>query len=205
MMAAALMRDPFEGLTPGTQLNRAGDVGVVIQPRVLGSLMLVGTWTGAGEALQAELSRHLGFAAPSRTGQVAQDAHHCVMRVAPEEFWVLQDSLPDGGQAWRQRVPADVGTVSDLSHARSAFVLEGKGCLTLLSKMLALDLREATFPVGEVRHSAHHHVPWLLHRKGTHHFDVFVMTTYARDALHATLDAAQELGSTLHATKGLNR
>ena len=205
MMATSLMRNPFEGLLPGTHLSRAGQVGVEIHPRVLASLMLVGTWVGAGEALQAEMSRHLGFPAPERTGQVASDGVQCVMRVGPEEFWVLQDTQADGGAAWRSRIACNVGTVSDLSHARSAFLLEGPAVKTLLAKMLALDLREANFPVGQVRHSAHHHVPWLLHRLGPDRFDVLVMTTYAHDALHSTHELARELGLTLHATQGLQR
>ena len=70
-------------------------------------------------------------------------------------------------------------------------------CQASLSKLFALDLREAHFPVGELRLTGHHHVPCTLHRRGSDRFDLYVLSTYAHDQLATVLDAAREFGASL--------
>ena len=100
----------------------------------------------------------------------------------------------------RQHVPADIGSVTDLGHARCRIRIEGPRCRDTLSKLFAIDLRDAAWPVGELRLTGHHHVPSLLHRLGAQSFDVYVFSTYAFDQLATVLDAAREYGVSLKRT-----
>ena len=61
----------------------------------------------------------------------------------------------------------------------------------------ALDLREASFPVGDVALTGTHHVPSMLRRVGVDAFELLVFSTYAHDQLDTVLDAALEYGVAL--------
>jgi sarcosine oxidase subunit gamma len=84
-----------------------------------------------------------------------------------------------------------------LGHARCRIRISGGKCRDTLSKLFAIDLRDAAFPVSQARLTGHHHVPALLHRVGPDQFDIYVFTTYAQDQLHALVDAALEYGVAL--------
>lgn len=189
-----LLTSPVAGHLPTKAPARSGAISVTLAPRFVQSLMLVGTWVGAGDALQAALSQHLGCAAPGKTGEVVQAPGMLVIRVGPEEFWVLENKQPDGGVAWRERIASEIGTVSDLSHARHVVQISGPAAIAVLGKLYALDFREVQFPVGQVRHTGHHHVPCLVRRLAADGFDIYLFSTYAHDALSSMRDAALEYG-----------
>jgi heterotetrameric sarcosine oxidase gamma subunit len=120
------------------------------------------------------------------------------MRVGPEELLVVSDdSSPPSHErvaALRRQLPANIGSVLDLSHARCRIRIEGEHAVDMLGKLYALDFREHAFPVGRVQLTGHHHVPCALHRTGPASFDAYVFTTYARDQLETFADAALEYG-----------
>lgn len=190
----AARRGPFDGVSPGEHPNAAGQIGVRLQAGMLASVTQVSTWTRGVQGLEQALAAWLGQPAPALTGQTLQTAHGLLMRTGPEEFlWVAKDT-GDNLALLRSRVAPDVGSVTDLSHARCRIRIDGDRCLDTLSKLFAIDLRSAAFPTGQLRLTGHHHVPAALHRTGAQSFDIFVMTTYALDQLHALKDAALEHG-----------
>lgn len=160
-------------------------------------MTLVGTWPAGTQALSEALALALGVVVPARTGQVVQVDTTWVMRTGPEEFMLICDQATNMTARLRQFVRADIGSVTDLSHARCRIQISGEHCQDTLSKLFALDLREDAFPLHEIRLSGHHHVPCTLYRKGKTEFDLYVFSTYAHDQLATLQDAALEFGVTL--------
>jgi len=193
-IAIAARRSPFDGVARGEHPNAAGQIGVRLQADMLASVTQVSTWTRGVQGLEQALAAWLGQPAPALTGQTLQTAHGLLMRTGPEEFLWVAEHTGDNLALLRSQVAPDVGSVTDLSHARCRIRIDGARCLDTLSKLFPIDLRSAAFPTGQLRLTGHHHVPAALHRTGAQTFDIFGMTTYALDQLHALEDAALEYG-----------
>ena len=120
-----------------------------------------------------------------------------LVRSGPEEFMLLSEQRGDMVASLRRHIASDIGSVTDLSHARCHIHIEGDKCRDTLSKLFALDFREPAFPLDQVRLSGHHHVPSMLHRRERDSFDIYVFSTYAHDQLATLVDAALEYGVSL--------
>lgn len=192
-------RSPFDGHRPGQRPTAQGRVGVRLRAEIVPGLVQMHTWPAGVEALRAALAGVFGVPdVPARTGQVRSLDAGLLLCTGPCEYQLLARpgaalSIAD----LRQRVPADIGSVTDLGHARCRIHIEGPDCRDTLSKLFALDLREAAWPAGELRLTGHHHVPCAALRLGPDSFDLLVFSTYAFDQLGTVLDAAQEYGVAL--------
>ena len=195
-------RSPFEGHAPFERPSRAGQIGVCLSAGSLRSVTLVGTWPSAAPALCEALGTALGCAVPAGTGDTLQLADMLLLRTGPEEFHLVSERSVDLTRRLREKIGADVGSVTDLSHARCRITVEGDKCLDALSKLFALDLRESAFPVGQARLTGHHHVACTLHRLARERFDIYVFSTYAFDQLATVIDAALEYGVALRPAEG---
>lgn len=190
----APVRSPFVGHVAGKQPNLAGQVGVQLTTSTLASVTLISTWISGLNALQAGMAGVFGNQVPAQTGKTTPTGLGLLMRTGPEEFLLVGDDATDRTAQLRASITADVGSVTDLSHARCRIRIEGAQCRATLNKLFALDLRESAFPVGDVAMTGTHHVPCALHRLGADVFDIFVFTTYAHDQLGTVMDAALEYG-----------
>ena len=197
MVDASLYRSPFEGHALGERPALDGSVGVRISAGLVPQAVLVSTWVSGEAGLHAALTQLLGQTPPGPTGQIQATHLGLLMRTGPEEWLLIGDGASDAYAVLRAAIGADVGGVTDLSHARCRMKVQGPRCLDTLSKLFALDCRPAVFPVGELRMSGHHHLPCSLHRLGETEFDLYVFTTYAHDQLASLLDAAMEYGVNL--------
>ena len=201
MVDASLYRSPFEGHTLGERPALDGSVGVSIRAGLVPHAVLVSTWVSGEAGLQAALTQLLGQTPPGPTGQIQATHLGLLMRTGPEEWLLIGDGASDACSVLRAAIGADVGGVTDLSHARCRIKVQGPRCLDTLSKLFALDCRPAAFPIGELRLSGHHHLPCSLHRLGETEFDLYVFTTYAHNQLASLLDAALEYGVKLEKTR----
>ena len=205
MAATALHRSPFEGHVAGAQASSTGHIGVHLPTETLPGVLLMATWPAATAELERALASGLSLLAkapPGRTGQVIELAQGLLMRTGPHEFMLVSRSGVPTAAEVRTHIPAEVGSVTDLGHARCRIRIDGDHCQATLAKLFALDLREARFPVGELRLTGHHHVPCTVHRRGTDRFDLYVFTTYAHDQLATVMDAAREFGVSLDLRTG---
>jgi sarcosine oxidase subunit gamma len=191
------VRSPFEGHATGNRPNAAGQIGVQISAGMLPSFTLISTWISGLPGLLEALTTVFGDTVPQRIGKTTRTEFGLLARSGPEEFLLVGDDYSDRTALLRATVGADIGTVTDLSHARCRIHLEGPHCRTVLNKLFALDLRESAFAVGDIAMTGTHHVPSTLHRLGSDAFDLYVFSTYAYDQLATVLDAAQEYGVAL--------
>jgi sarcosine oxidase subunit gamma len=166
------------------------------------NIALVSTWVSGVNALEMTLGNALDTAVPQHCGGTQQCEQGLLMRTGPQEFLLVGKPFrSDVAGSLRKDIPAAVGSVIDLSHARCRVRVEGVQCKAVLNKLFALNLLDLEFPVGEVRLSGHHHVPATLHRLGPEVFDLYVFSTYAHDQLGVLLDAALEYGVVLHSVR----
>ena len=193
----ARRRRPFEGHQPGDRPNRAGQIGVRMGAGTLSSVTSIATWPSGIDVLCNALGTALGAAVPARTGDTLHLGSALLVRSGPEEFMRVSDQAGDTAASLRGHIAADIGSITDLSHARCLIRIEGDKSRETLSKLFALDLREPAFPLDQVRLTGHHHVPSMLHRRGLDAFDIYVFSTYAHDQLSTLVDAALEYGVSL--------
>ncbi|MBC7707311.1 MAG: hypothetical protein H7274_25630 [Rhodoferax sp.] len=190
-------RSPFEGHQPGDRPARDGQIGVRLSAGTIFSVTQVATWPSGTDALVRALGAALGLEVPARTGDVVHLHRAILVRSGPEEFMLLCEQQADRVTELRKTILADIGSVTDLSHARCHIRIEGDKCRDTLSKLFALDFREPAFPLDQIRLTGHHHVPSMLHRRERDDFDIYVFSTYAHDQLSTLVDAALEYGVSL--------
>ncbi len=196
-------RSPFEGHKAGARPTTGGQLGVLLRAETLPGLLLIATWPSGVAALRSALAAALDVAqVPARTGLVATVPAGRLMCTGPQEYQLLTTCDAGRVPALRRHIGADIGSVTDLGHARCRIVISGARSRDTLSKLFALDQREAAWPVGELRLTGHHHVPCLAHRRAADGFDLYVFSTYAFDQLATLLDAAQEYGVVLELGAG---
>ena len=194
-------RSPFEGHPPFERPSRAGVIGVRLSAGTISSVTQIATWHSGIEALTQALAASLGVAVPAKAGDLVHLPRGLLVRSGPEEFMLLSEQSVDMTANLRRMIGADIGSVTDLSHARCQIHIEGERCCDTLSKLFALDLREQQFPLDQVRLSGHHHVPAMLHRRARDAFDIYVFSTYAHDQLATLIDAALEYGVALTSSR----
>lgn len=190
-------RSPFEGHQPFERRSRDGHIGVRLSAGTVTSVTQIATWPSGIEALVAALGNAVGVAVPAKTGDTVPLPGGLLVRSGPEEFLLGSEQGENMTAQLRQTITPDIGSVTDLSHARCHIHLAGDRCRDALSKLYAIDLRDHEFPLDQVRLSGHHHVPSMLHRRARDAFDIYVFTTYAHDQLSALIDAALEYGVAL--------
>lgn len=172
-----------------------GLVQVHITAHKLDSVTLMSTWAGGIEDLTQAIHQALGCTPPARTGQTAACAPGLLLRTGPLEFMLIGTQLaPDRVAQLRAHIPADTGSVLDLSHARVRVRVLGAKAVDVLSKLYALDFRAAAFAVDHFKLTGHHHIPCTLHRLDTHSFDLYFLSTYAHGQIASLADVALEYG-----------
>ncbi|MEO6623899.1 MAG: hypothetical protein ABIN37_03575 [Burkholderiaceae bacterium] len=195
--SVALQRSPFAGHEPGERPNATGEMGVRLFAETLASVTQVSTWISGVAGLEHGLVGVLGQRAPAASGDTLRTPQGLVFRTGPEEILIVAEGATDNTAWFRRHVAADIGSVTDLSHARCRIRIGGDKCRDALGKLFPIDLREAAFPVEQARLTGHHHVPCLIHRLGADRFDIYVYSTYAHDQLSTVIDAALEYGVVL--------
>ena len=202
--AAAKPRSPFVGHTPGERPAPNGQIGVRLGAGTIASVTQVATWHNGIDALAVALGTAMKCAVPARTGDTVHLDEALLVRTGPEEFMLISQQSVDMAGRLREHIVADVGSVTDLSHARCHIRIEGDHCRNTLSKLFALDFREPQFPLDQVRLTGHHHVACMLHRRDLDCFDIYVFSTYAFDQLSTLIDAALEYGLSLAVSHTVN-
>jgi len=176
-----------------------GLVQVHITAQRLQSVTLLSTWAGGVAALTRSVQDALGCIPPAHTGQTAECEMGLLMRTGPLEFMLIgTHAAPQRVEQLRAHIPAAVGSVLDLSHARIRVQLHGAKAVDALAKLYALDFRPAAFPVGRFQLSGHHHIPCLLHRLDAQRFALYFLSTYAHGQIEALMDVALEYGVELN-------
>lgn len=179
---AALMR-------PGQDSPAAGAVGVTLSERRPGSIVEIATWNRSAPGL-AEAAGVSDLPAP---GRLAASPGRLFASPAPGRWLAIAQ---DTGLAERFRaaIAADVGAVTDLTHARAGLRLSGPAAEPLLQKGLSFDLAPSAFAPMSIAQGGIHHMGVTVLRLDPDTFDVLVLSSFAGSLWDWLREAAIEFG-----------
>lgn len=177
---------------PG-RFGAAGTAGVRLSEQQPGSIVQVAAWPGRDAAAIEAIRAATGLALEARPGAGAVGEAAAAFGFAPGRFLVA-DEAEDRFAALLDALPADAGTLLDLSHGRTVLRVEGAKAGWVLSKLFGIDFSPAAFPPGDGRATAHHDVSALIQRTGEGRFDLYVFRSFARSFWKTLCHAAAETG-----------
>lgn len=180
----------------GVHGNRDGGSAVTLSETQPGSIVQLAAWPGQEDAMRAVIKMVTGLDLDAAPGAGAVDDSSAVFGFAPGR-WLAVDQAEGVGQTFRENIGADLGTVCDLSHGRTAIAVEGEKAERLLSKLYALDFSVTAFPVASAKSTAHHDVLTLIQRTGADRFDLYVYRSFARSFWHLLCASSEEFGYTV--------
>jgi len=108
--------------------------------------------------------------------------------------YLLESAASDLHGDLANAIPAEIGSVTDLSSARTVLTVSGSDVTTVLAKGIAIDFHVQSFPVGKVAQTSVHHMPIMLIRLETNQFRLFAFSTYAESTLHWLENACRDHG-----------
>ncbi|MBN9075475.1 MAG: sarcosine oxidase subunit gamma [Rhizobiales bacterium 65-79] len=178
---------------PGSHGNFVDGVGVVLSETRPGSIVEAAAWHGAEKKLMAAIRKATGLSLPDGAGAGAYADGRGAFGIAPGRF-LLADQAEGLAERLSAAVAADTGTVTDLSHGRTAIRVAGPKAEWLLSKFFAIDFALPAFPVGSGLATVHHDIFAQIQRTGENAFDLYVFRSFARSFWTMLGHGAEEAG-----------
>lgn len=184
---------PLQGHSEPQVVSPQGQPGVVLTERRIASLVQVAAWPDTLSHVAQAIATVTHCAMPERpSGSTAREAT-AIMAIGPGRYLIESDD-PNLAQKLTAAIGADLGAVTDLSHARSAIRISGPKATWVLSKGLAIDLHPEAFPSQDVAQSAIHEVGVLVRRLSEDSFDLYVFRGFALSFWEWLTEAAAETG-----------
>jgi sarcosine oxidase subunit gamma len=178
---------------PGTHGNFIEGVGVYLSETMPGSIVQLAAWPGEEKAVIAAIKKVAGVMLPDGAGGGAPGDAKAAFGFAPGKFLVI-DEKEGLADAFATEIDISVGTVTDLSHGRTAIRIAGPKAEWVLAKFFAIDFSATAFPLGAGRSTVHHDVFAQIQRTAPTQFDLYVFRSFARSFWTALCHAAEEVG-----------
>lgn len=178
---------------PGMHGNVANGVGVTLSEPQPGSIVQVAAWPGQEKALIAAISSASSLLVPDGAGGGIAAKGRSVFGIGPGRFLVI-DEKEGLADRLAKAVTDAIGTVTDLSHGRTAIRIAGRKAEWVLSKLFAINLSATSVPVGAAVATQHHEVFAQIQRIGADQFDIYVFRSFARSFWRTLCHAAEETG-----------
>ena len=178
---------------PGSHGNFEHGVDVILTETRPGSILQLAAWPGAEKQLIEAIRSVTGLALPDGAGGGLAKDGKAVFGFAPGKFIVV-DEAEGLASAFAKAVTPAIGTVTDLSHGRTAIRIAGPKAEWVLAKFFAIDFALPAFPVGAGRSTTHHDVFAQIQRTGADQFDIYVFRSFARSFWKALCHASEEVG-----------
>jgi heterotetrameric sarcosine oxidase gamma subunit len=177
----------------GSHGNFEPGVEVILSETRPGSILQLAAWPGEEKLLMAAIRTVTGLALPDGAGGGSTDGVRSVFGFAPGKFTLVDEA--DGlALAFAGVVTPAIGTVTDLSHGRTAIRIAGPKAEWVLAKFFAIDFALPAFPIGAGRSTTHHDVFAQIQRTSADQFDIYVFRSFARSFWKALCHASEEVG-----------
>lgn len=178
---------------PGSHGNFVDGAGVTLSETQPGSIVQLAAWRGQEHAVMAAIRDIDGLALPDGAGAGITTETKAAFGFAPGKFLVVDQ---EEGLAARLSgaITMDVGTVTDLSHGRTAIRIAGPKAEWVLAKFFAVDFSLAALPLGSGISTVHHDIFAQIQRTGPEQFDLYVFRSFARAFWTSLGHAAEEVG-----------
>jgi methylglutamate dehydrogenase subunit D len=178
---------------PGAHGKVLGAGGVVLEEIAPGSIVQAAAFAGEEKALIGAIAQVTGLSLPDGAGGGVFENGKSAFGFAPGRFLVV-DQEEGLGARLKPAVPTHVGTVTDLSHGRTAIRISGAGAEWVLAKFFAIDFSLPAFPEGAGRSTTHHDIFTHIQRTGADRFELYVFRSFARAFWTALCHASEEVG-----------
>ena len=178
---------------PGPHGNAVNGVGVMLSEVQPGSIVQTAAWIGQEEAVLAAIAAVVGLKLTDGARSGVAEPTRTAFGFAPRRF-LITDEAEDLADRLTNAIPIEVGTVTDLSHARTALRIAGPKAEWVLSKLFAIDFSAENLPQGAGISTNHHDVFAQIQRTGPAQFDIYVFRSFARSFWHTLCRAAEEIG-----------
>jgi len=178
---------------PGSHGNFADGAGVRLIETRPGSIVQLAAWPGMEKDAIAAIRTAAGLLLPDGAGAGAAKGGRSAFGFAPGRFLVV-DQAEGLGATLAAAITAETGTVTDLSHGRTAIRISGAKAEWVLAKFFALDFSLPAFPLNAGRSTTHHDVFAQIQRTGEKQFDLYVFRSFARSFWTALCHGAEEVG-----------
>lgn len=179
-------------LRPGRHAQADG-IGVTLSEVQPGSIVQLAAWRGEEGAMIAAIRQVTGLALPDGAGGGVAADTKAVFGFAPGKFLVV-DQEEGLAAALGRAIGPTIGTVTDLSHGRTAIRIAGPKAEWVLSKFFAVDFALPAFPLGSGLSTVHHDIFAQIQRTGAGQFDIYVFRSFARSFWTALCHASEEAG-----------
>jgi methylglutamate dehydrogenase subunit D len=178
---------------PGIHGNSKNEVGVTLSETGPGSILQLAAWPGQQDALARIIGTVTGLTLTAEPGDGAAGDGRYAFGIAPGKFTVV-DEAEDFAKAFSGKLPVETGTLTDLSHGRTALRIAGPKAEWVLAKLFALDFSPAAFPLNAGRSTMHHDVLAQIQRTGQDRFDLYIFRSFARSFWKTLCHASEEAG-----------
>jgi heterotetrameric sarcosine oxidase gamma subunit len=145
-------------------------------------------------AFETALRSLVGAGLPAKVGEAVTAQGRTLMRVGPEQFWILGPEQDDLAQKLSQAVAPSVGSILPLSHSRTRIFIEGTAAREVLAKGIPLDFDAGVFKTGQFALTGLHHTPVLVHRTGADRYEIYAMRSFGHSIWEWLTDAALPVG-----------
>lgn len=163
---------PAAAENPGIKLERTTPV----------SLVLVSLFpTQEKQALTA--IKKLGLKSFPEPGHATFNTQQQIYALGAGRYLIESDETDLCGK-FEKALSAEIGSVTDLSSARTVMTVSGPYASTVLAKGIAVDFHIDRFPIGKVAQTSAHHMPVMIVRVAMEEFRLFAFSSYAESTLH---------------------
>ena len=112
------------------------------------------------------------------------------LSVGPDAAYLLSEA-PNLFDRLHGAVPSDMGTITDLSHARVHLALTGPRAGWILSKGIRCDLSDAAMPIGTSIQTQFDSIAVTLHRTGSDAWNILAYRSLGRSIFDMLISAGQ--------------
>jgi sarcosine oxidase subunit gamma len=162
--------------------------GLTLAEVEAGPITSIAVYPGQGKAVAKGL-KPLGLAMPE-PNTFAEKKGARIVWTGRDQAFLVGIAAPD----------LDGGALTDQSDAWATLALAGAGGDEVLARLVPMDLRAATFPVGRVARTQVNHMNAVILRSGADVVEIMVFRSMARTAWHE-LEAAMQMVTARYAAK----
>jgi len=178
---------------PGSHGNFVDGVGVTLSEIAPGSIVQLAAWPGEEKKLMAAIASVTGLKLADGAGAGASFDRYSAFGFAPGKF-LVSDTSEGLAATLAAKVTTAIGSVTDLSHGRTAIRIGGAKSEWVLAKLFAVDFSLTAFPQGSGISTTHHDVFTQIQRNGPDSFDLYVFRSFARSFWKMLCHASDEVG-----------
>lgn len=171
---------PLDGIWTSGHFGPAGTPGLTMERTTPNSLVQLSLFPNSETKALTKLKK-LGILEFPTDGMKTLQEDVGLLSLGAGRYLIESEKL-DLFAKIQKAIPATIGSVTDLSSARTVFTITGPAAETVLLKGIAIDFSIDAFPIGKVAQTTAHHLSLTVVREDTEQFRIFAFSTFAQSA-----------------------